>query len=702
MNKSTIIVPKGIRYMSDWEKLEGGYSLSNYNFPHILNKEITGCGFTEYCIRNNQNLILLSPRKMLLQNKEDQHQGEILYARNEMSFEVNYEKDLSVESHARSRGFIMFNIKSKEDLEAEARREEQLKESILRYKAKIRNYIDNCQYENKPCKILVTYDSFRHVKDVLVEDGIIDKFQVVVDEFQSMLIDARFKSDTEIELLYLLQDLRKVCLVSATPMLDKYLGMLDEFKGLPYYTLDWASEEPSRVIKPSLDVRYTVRGLNEEISKVIKPYLEGRFDRRIRYDGLGRPFEIVSKEAVIYVNAVKSICRAIINNKLVPDQCNILCAQTDENNKVVKAAFNSVLSELGLPKIKRGSENWVLGSIPRRGEPHKMFTFCTRTVYLGADFYSTCAKSFIFSDSNIECLAVDVSMDLEQILGRQRLVENPWKNYAYLVIKTTNEKLTKEDFDERIREKMKITENLLAGYNEARVELKHDIATKYEREQKNSNYKYDYAGFIYHGGKDKYPVFNNVVKVAEQRAYDIQQVDYKDRFTVLNALEELGYEIQDDKVGECVNTFKSITVFSDKIKYLGMIRPTLSIEDFDRFLTHIPPKFGEYLKLLGFDKLKALKYRESEIENECTRIINNARLEEEMRNIMLSNFKIGQQYPRTMIKEFLRKEYERIGYKQAPKATDLEICFVIRPVMIYYKVPDGRKKENGFEIVSRK
>jgi hypothetical protein len=77
----------------------------------------------------------------------------------------------------------------------------------------------------KPVKILVTYDSFRHVREALGDQ--IRNFQVVVDEFQSIFIDARFKSDAELELLYQLQDLQKVCFVSATPMLDKYLDMLD-------------------------------------------------------------------------------------------------------------------------------------------------------------------------------------------------------------------------------------------------------------------------------------------------------------------------------------------------------------------------------------------------------------------------------------------------------------------------------------------
>ena len=122
------------------------------------------------------------------------------------------------------------------------------------------------------------------------------------------------------------------------------------------------------------------------------------------------------------------------------DQCNILCAQTDENSKLVREAFNTVIKKkaeqegIKNPVLLKGD---IIGDIPTKGQPHKMFTFCTRTVYLGADFYSTNARTFIFSDANIECLSVDISMDLEQILGRQRLEENPWKNCATMFVKTT-------------------------------------------------------------------------------------------------------------------------------------------------------------------------------------------------------------------------------------------------------------------------
>ena len=91
MKRNVLIVPRGIRYISDW----GEYSLKNYCFPHILNKQITGCGFTEYCLTNDMDVILCSPRKILLENKEDQHSSEVFYFKNEFDkSDLDFDKDL--------------------------------------------------------------------------------------------------------------------------------------------------------------------------------------------------------------------------------------------------------------------------------------------------------------------------------------------------------------------------------------------------------------------------------------------------------------------------------------------------------------------------------------------------------------------------------------------------------------------------------
>jgi hypothetical protein len=101
MNKEKIIVPEKIRYIGDWEE----YSLDDYAFPHILNKVLTGCGFTEYCITNPQKLILISPRKFLLENKWDQHQNpfEVFYVNNEVEKSVDFEIDITEEKEQKNK-----------------------------------------------------------------------------------------------------------------------------------------------------------------------------------------------------------------------------------------------------------------------------------------------------------------------------------------------------------------------------------------------------------------------------------------------------------------------------------------------------------------------------------------------------------------------------------------------------------------------
>ena len=89
MNKMIIKVPKGIRYINQWEE----FSLPDH--PCIIDKQITGCGFTEYCLTNQDNVILCSPRKILLENKAEQHKGDVLYAKSGLDTFVNFEKDLT-------------------------------------------------------------------------------------------------------------------------------------------------------------------------------------------------------------------------------------------------------------------------------------------------------------------------------------------------------------------------------------------------------------------------------------------------------------------------------------------------------------------------------------------------------------------------------------------------------------------------------
>ena len=706
-NKMTVIdipVPKGIRYISDWADMSGGYNLDTYSCPHILNKVITGCGYTEYCIRNFQNLVLCSPRRLLLSNKMLQHllDQNVFYAKNELETIVNYEKDISNVDKAKSfiHSFMEDDTIKKPD--------PMTKEKILELKKKIRDHYLKCQILQLPCKILVTYDSFRHVKEVLVELGVIQDFQIVVDEFQSILIDARFKSSTEIDLMNQLRDLRKVCFVSATPLLDKYLTMLNEFKTLPYFQFNWEKFEPNRVKKPTINLKYVTRGLGEELAGIIGRYREGKFEKRRFIDPVtNNPYEVVSREAVFFFNSVKDICTAIRKNKLMPWETNVLCADTPKNESKVKESFNQVLRKMYPDDKKKrikylNPDGKAIGTVPLKGEPHKMFTFCTRTVYLGADFYSTCARTFVFSDANIDCLAVDVSMDLEQILGRQRLDENPWKNTANLYVKIIRKRYTRKDFEERLKIKRGKTESLLRSWNSIQfTEDKNNIAEKYERDAVNSCYKYDYAAVNDHAGSIKVPVYNNIVYVAEIRAFDIQQDDYADRFTVLNSIQNAGFNTgMIDDTTTYINEFCSLTQFQDKMKYVVDKKLELSNEEFIAFLDRVPDKkCQDYIRVFSPKRIKALEYRDKELDREWDRILNNSSIEDDVKNKIYSEFNVGDSYSRPDIKRKLRIIYDDLGYKKSPKAIDICQYFETNEVTVTNK--DTGKRDSCFKLLKK-
>ena len=691
MIKTTINVPAGIRYMTDWEKLEGGYSLNDYPFPHILDKQITGCGFTEYCIRNGMNIVICSPRRILLENKFDQHpEPNVFYFRNDIET-LDFDCDLLAKPAAfKGKGSVEAEIikETPEEKRARLLEEETKFKQIEAIKSKLEDNLMDNSNNRLPSKILVTYDSFRHVKDVLVRNNILDKFFIVIDEFQSIFVDSRFKSSTEMELLDQLQGIDKVCFVSATPMIDHYLEMLDEFKDLPYYEFDWAAEDQNRIIRPDIVV-HPSKSVIYDINNVIKSYLDGQFETYTFRDPSGELNEVVANEAVVYVNSVKNICDIIKRCGLTPDNTNVLCANTKENLRKIKLAF----------KASCGRKDGCIGSIPKYGEPHKMFTLCTRTVYLGADFYSTNARSFIVSDANIDTLSVDITMDLPQILGRQRLLENPWKNRVELYFKPIGDgkKMTKEDFDGIIQQKLEDTMELLEihkGLTDPRQ--RHLIADRYEKLAKSIKYKDDFVAVNSHAGSDLVPVLNKLVMVSEMRTFDIQQIDYKDRVSVLNTVSE-NYNVKSDVVDSLLEEFENTVLFVDKMKLIcttGLDQYTQS-----RLLSQVPITYSIFYNIIGPERIKELKYRRDYLMKE----LNNIKKSESNSLVdrLTSEFLIGEKYSRTYIKEKLAELYEQEGLTKTPKSVDLLEYFDVRDVNVPRK-DDPRKRDKGYEILGLK
>ena len=637
MKKTKVIVPAGIRYMSEWKDFVIPEE------PCIVDKKIPGCGFTEYCLTNSENVILCSPRKLLLRNKEKQHPGEILYVNNSLDQDETTDKDL--EKFNRSSGIVPTKLT---DITPETTQQE----IIEALKNLINTYSLNRSVSGFPVKIIVTYDSFRLVKETLGDR--MKNFRVIIDEFQSIFTDSRFKSDTELEFMHHLQDLQKVCYLSATPMIDQYLEKLDEFKDLPYYELDWSAEDPCRVLKPDLKIR-TCKSVNEPAYKIIKEYLDGNFESTSFRDSFGNVQTIESREVCFFVNSVVNIIGIINKCKLKPDQCNILVADTPDNKNKIK---------------RRLGKDWEIGEPPLKGESHKMFTFCTRTVYLGADFYSTNARTIVISDANVETLAVDISLDLPQILGRQRNDDNPWKNRAEFYYKTSKRLLTKEEFDKYLELKIRKTNELLSTYDT--TEFKHTLAEKYKRDTNASNYKYDYVSINEHSGKDMFPELNRLVLIAEQRAFDIQQIDYKDRFNVFSTLVNTGLMSRGSEISKFLEDFNTLPSFNAKMR--ALCESGFSEYEMSAILDQVPKTYKNYYLVLGPERCKANGYNVTYVDREYSAAVMN---KDGMREEIYQRFSVGEVYSNKEAKEVLTEIYSKHNYNKSPKANDLENYFEV-------------------------
>ena len=668
-----IIVPRGIRYISEMDSLFRFYKLP---VKCIINKQLPGCGFTEYCINGPENVILCSPRKMLLKNKKDQHEFEVYLVVNELEKEIEVDKDLSKLDKSRS---FMEKLK-----ECTGEDKNDIYNRLMR---EIKDYINFRKSYDKPYKILVTYDSYRIVKDILESLGIFQSFYTVIDEFQTILHDARFKSDTELGFLYYLKQSHSALFVSATPMLEEYLNMLDEFNGLPYIDMNWGKEDPSRIIRPNLKV-LSMMSVGTKLPEIIQSYKDGNFERAIRMIN-GYPREIISDEAVFYVNSVNHIVSIIKKCDLQPEEVNILCSKTEGNLKRIQ---------------KKLGKRFIIGEVPLKGVKPKMFTFCTRTVYLGADFYSTCARSFIFSDSNIDTLAVDISDDLPQILGRQRLFENPWKNDAVFYYRSICDyrKVSQEEFDKELERKKKATSDLLRSFESAPDDAKYNLAKTYQKNTKSYNYKDDYIAVNEHIGSNLVPVLNNLVLVNEIRAFRIQQIDYKDRFTVFSSVHSVldTNDIINQEVSNFLYQYEQLGTYFEKARLL--CESDLSKEVIDLVLAQISEEddVKSHYIAIGPQKFRALGYKATLVRRELGIVTFSKEL---LINTIFSNFSIGDRISSAEAKERLRFLYSSISYTATPKATDLDAYFITKEAKVNEISEDGTKKRvKGFDIIGVK
>ena len=599
-------VPENVEFLTDWD----GFELPK----GILNKGVTGCGATSVAIEDEHKTIICSPRINLIKNKIGQHKGLL---------------------------GVYGDVKNDE---------------IMAYLEK-----------TETPKIMVTYDSMPRLAK-LIDDK--TDWRVVIDEYQYLLIDSGFRSDKAIALLDVVNEFDYVTYLSATPIADKYIQKMEQFKDVPYTELIWGD----MVEKIFVERVVSAKPIDNAI-KIVRNYQNGNFPS----EG-----DAVSKECVIFLNSVTNIANIVRQTKLPPEDVNIIVADTEENRKLVR-------------QIGKGFD---IGTIPLKGEPHKMFTFCTSTAFAGCDFYSTCASTFVVSDNRKVHTSIDIATELAQIAGRQRLACNPFRKAIVFIYNVDIGEADSEVYKKAIEQKLEKSEKMAEWKNGAPDYFKKDVIKETSEMQNIKKYSESYVR--YDEKSDRFTV-NRWAYLNELFAYDVQHENYQDSIIVKKQLEESGFRIKgEESQWDYKEQLKCILVkegFADRMKRYCELRQMKESCKF-YLASDIMERQYEDLRLyydrLGYERIKALGYKEKDLKNELERSYRENDIKRKFREV----FVVGERMSTEDIKRTMTGIYADYGISKKGVATQLERDYGIRLKPIKVTMSDGFRK-SGYEFIER-
>ena len=622
INSSKInITDKNFKYITQWIDENGNFCIDKYvrTGRVILNKDMTGCGFTTYCIKNSDNMIIVSPRVRLINNKIQQEGGCFYYNR-----EINKYTSMSYLT------------------------EEALVQKFIIYKQ---------QQGNKPLKIFVTYDSFYRLADMLEKEfryNINQEFRIAIDESQCLIKDVKMKEYCNKSVLSAfinrLFKYENLLFASATPI-NEYVCEIPEFKQHPIslVELEWAAKEPVVFNK------YSCKSALDAFGKIFDNFIKSDDGTGMHYFDaiyLGKDKTFYSYEAVIFLNSVEDICKIMskfIKNGLInPKDVTIICADNMKNDD----------------KLHKVSPHLhIAPNIPTVEEPHTTWTFATRTAFEGVDFYSKCASSYVFANYNVESLSLDIVSDIPQIVGRQRLACNLFRNTLHIYVTNAREVPTREAFEKFQKEKKDKTQLRINTFNMiSGVEKQAYLEDMTKRIEDDPNWLYlrTYNGIL---------EINDLIIISEQYCQDILNNRFQLYVTKGLGLKNIEYHaptLSFKKELYCCCNMKECMRIAHK--YFYTYPEAYMHQEFYimlRFEGH--NKVAYYLSSLSLDRIYACGYNTTKMDNEIkqARIIGT----DSLSSLVSSKFCSGQVYTRAEVKEILQDLFVAAGLNKTAKAS---------------------------------
>lgn len=623
-------MPLGIRYMSQVSSFL--QAMIPWEGKKILDKTLTGCGGTEFFGNSGRPLVLVSPRTGVLYSKAKQHPDWHLFLGpgEKYSNDVMYRLRFYLNTH--------YNFGSM----------------------------------SAPV-ILVTFDSAHHVIDELKFRGITDQFLFLVDEFQCLMCDAAFKGKTELNFLRMIDAAAKnICYMSATPLQELYLDLMPEFQGVDYYKLVW---DPAVVVEPTVKKIMMPKGQGAAsiMKGVIADYnRDGYFAKKID-PMLG---VVKATELVVFVNEVKTIWNIIHGNNLKPDEVTILISSSSEYVDKFKKSGYTIENQI---PDKNNTRNTT-------------YTFCSKASFEGRDFYSNCAFTIIFLDGTKEWQTHDISIEIPQMLGRQRLDKNPFKYNAVIYYKTKPSKVSKSEYTKTLEKKMQTAETYIKLYQNGDDVTKATLMDVAKGVDEDNPYKTSYLDVLDNIDGTYSLSINYLVAASEHMLWVNKENCYSHPIQLTTAIQTQmsvfnqktpALRTFEKQFDNAMDFKKKMELYCNHLNsypqdYQTLLANPFIDEDFHVFYKELGPAT---LYTLGFDEKKIRElYTNNDITARCK-----------------ATFISGQFYTLEKTKSLLQGIYNSVYPQNPPVATANRLEKILPVKKCQRTMPDGTRPR-GYEI----
>lgn len=274
-------------------------------------------------------------------------------------------------------------------------------------------------------KIIVTYDSLHK----LLQNIEPKKFRLLVDEVQVLIRYAGlFKSKVCNKLINNSFEFKSVSYMTATAPPYKYLP--SPMKKLEYYKYIWQN-----TVKPNINHLYVGNQVSTKtVSYILDKYANTNSDIFVFYN---------SRTGV--ANTIKKLIKA--EPDITKNAINIFFSKNEQNEEYFKKQLGQDF-DISVP----------LATNQRR------INFVSSFGFEGVDFYNKDVAVLVVSDPRYKSMRYDISIDLQQIVGRFRLcrycdIDFIWSTY------TDQISMSEEDFIDKFKTEHDEAKKALTGEN---------------------------------------------------------------------------------------------------------------------------------------------------------------------------------------------------------------------------------------------